>query len=176
MESSVLILYTTFTFVLNFSLHYSAYGNDISRDARIDQIVLNLALDRLWHLACIDIIYVSFNFLNLQPLIEACPCRVLLFLENPGSTVYIDTPVRGFPFAINEANNDLRFAFITSKLYRLNQNLNAGDPQYSSSDANVFVNQMRLAHTHWEDLVEVIESKDHDPLIIETIYIYSHTI
>jgi hypothetical protein len=68
MESFVFVAATTaatetFHVVLKFSLHYATDGDDISTDARVNQIVFDLTVNRLGHLACIYVFDIVINFL-----------------------------------------------------------------------------------------------------------------
>ena len=60
---------------------------------------------------------------------------------------------------------------MTCELYRFDKNLNRTNSKHSSSDANIFINEMTFNHAHWKDLIEIIKSQNDNSLIIEPINI-----
>ena len=109
MQSSIFVdlACVTFDVGLHLRLHDAANCDYVPTDAGVDKIVFDFALDCLGHFTCVNIINVILYLLNLQPLIKRRSCRVLLRIENPTSTIYINAPVWRLPLSINEANNDL---------------------------------------------------------------------
>ena len=55
------------------------------------------------------------------------------------------------------------------ELDALDQDLDAADPEHCAPDADELIDQVALNHTHWEYLVEVVESEDHHSLVIEAV-------
>ena len=56
--------------ILQFSLHDSADGDDVTADDVIDEIVLNLTIDSLRHLTSIDVLDIIIDLLDSQSLEE----------------------------------------------------------------------------------------------------------
>lgn len=54
--------------ILKFSFHDAANCDNVTANAGVNEIVLNLAVNRLWHFARINVLYVVVNFLNSQSL------------------------------------------------------------------------------------------------------------
>ena len=173
MQGSVLrkLIGASFAFIRNLRLHDAAHGHNVSTDARVDKIIFDLAFDRLWHLTCIDVVYVRLNLLDLQPLVKARSCRMLLFFEDATPTVNVNAAVWCLPFAIDKANDDLTFALVACELDRLDKNLDTCDAQDSATDADVLVDEVTLAERQWENLVEVVEAQDEDACIREAVNI-----
>jgi hypothetical protein len=90
--------------ILEFSLHNSADKNDVSADARVNQIVFYFAVNCFWHFTRIYILDVCVNLLNSDPLEKRCFCGMLLSVEYTRSTVNTDTPVWLFPLTVDEVN------------------------------------------------------------------------
>ena len=115
------LIFVTFTKAfwsirLNFSLHNSANGHDIATDAGVNKIIFNLCLNGLWHFSRIYIVDIIFDLLYLEPLVKRSPGSMLLWIENSAPTINIDAPIWRLPLSINEANNDLGLALMTSEL------------------------------------------------------------
>lgn len=155
----------TFDVRLHLRLHDAADSDYVTTDACVDKIVFNFTLDCLGHFSCVNIINVVLNLLNLQPLIKTRPSRVLLRIENSAAAVDVYASVWRLPLAIDEANNNLWLALVTSELYWLHEDLDWWHSQYGASDADVFVDQVGLYHAHGEDLVEVVEAQYHNPMV-----------
>ena len=92
MEGAVLVRTTTrpakaFHVILQFSLHDAADGDDITTNARIDQVVFDFAINSLGHLSSIHVLYIVLNLLDTQPLEEGRLRRVLLWIEDTRAAV-----------------------------------------------------------------------------------------
>ena len=58
---------------------------------------------------------------------------------------------------------------MASELYGFNEDLNGGNTQNSSAYAYILIDQMRLNHAHWKDLIEVVKPKDHHTMVAEPV-------
>lgn len=179
MERAIFVYFcreTAFALILHLGLHNAANSDNVARDARVDQVILDLALDRLRHLTCIDIVHVRFNLLDLEPLIEAGSRRVLLLFEYARATVDVDAAIGCLPLTVNETDDNFGLALVACELDGLDEDLDAGYAQDRAPNTNVLVDEVRLAHTHWEDLVEVVEAQNDNSLVREAVDIYAHAI
>jgi len=98
MESSVVLVGLpapeTFHVVLELGLHDPTDGHYVTRDASIDQVILDLAINSLWQFSCVDISHVILDLLNADSLVEGGLGCVLLWVEDARSAVGINALVR----------------------------------------------------------------------------------
>ena len=151
---------------MQFSLHDAADCHDVTTDARINQVILDLTVDGLRHLACIHIFDVVLNLLDPQPLKETSLRRVLLRVEDSRATVQADTPVWRLPLAIHEGQQYLRLAVVALKLNRFNQHFDRANSQHSAPQAHELIDEVGLDLRQWEHLSVVEKSHHHKSLIL----------
>ena len=177
MQSSILVcLSEPFVIWLDFCFHDTTNCDNVSTDTWVYQIILNFTFYCLRHFTCIYIINVIFYFLNFQSLVKRSPSCMFLWIEYSAFTVNIYASIRSFPFPINETNDNFRFTLMASELDWFNENFNRTYSQNCSSNANIFINQVRLYHAHWKYMIEDIKPQDNRSLINETINILSHIV
>jgi len=148
----------TLHIVLQLSLHDPAYRHDVATDAGVNEIVLDLAVNRLWQLPRIDVLHVILYLLDPYPLVEGSFCCVLLRVENPAPTVNIDALVRRLPLSIHEMHHYLCLALVALELDGLDEDLDRADSEDSAPQADELVDQVRLDRGQGEDLGEVGEA------------------
>lgn len=128
--------------VLQLGLHNAADRYNVTADARVDQVIFYLAVDRLWHLSCVDILNVILDLLQANPLKKGSLCSMLLGIEDAGAAIDRNTAIWRLPLSVNEIYVYVHFAVVALKLDALNQNSDRRDPQHCASNAHEFVDQM----------------------------------
>ena len=147
MQCSILVSTTSgpakpFHVVLELCLHDAADCDNVATDARVDQVILDLTVNRLGHLSSVHVLEVIFDLLKSESLKELSPRRVLLWVKNARPTIQRDTPVGCLPLAIDEGEQYFALAVVTLELNRLNQHLDGADPKHSTAQANKLVDQV----------------------------------
>jgi hypothetical protein len=148
----------TLHIVLQLGLHDPTYRHNVATDAGVNEIVLDLAVNRLWQLARIDVLHVILNLLDPYPLVERGLRSVFLRVENSAPTVNIDALVRRLPLSIHEMHHDFRLAFVALELDGLHEDLDGADSEDSPPQADKLVDQVRLDRGQGKDLGEVGEA------------------
>ena len=92
MQRSVLVCTTTratkaFHIILQLGLHDTTDSHDVATDARVNQVIFNLAVDSLRHLASIHVLDIVFNLLYSEALEEGCLRSMFLGIEDARATV-----------------------------------------------------------------------------------------
>jgi hypothetical protein len=128
--------------VLELGFHNAADRHNVTTDARVDQVVFNLAVDRLGHLACVDVLDVILDLLQANTLEERSLCSVLLGIEDAGAAIDRNAAVWRLPLSVNKIDVDVHFAVVALKLDAFDQNFNRRDSKHCASNAHEFVDQM----------------------------------
>lgn len=134
----------SFHVILQFSLHNATNSDNVTTDARIDQIILYFTIYCLGHFTSVDIFDVIVDFLHSKSLEKGCFCGVFLGIENTTTTVSRNAPIRRFPLSVDKGDLNLGFALMTCKLDRLYENLDWRNSQHCASQGHKFVDQVRL--------------------------------
>ena len=152
--------------VLKFSFHHTADCDNISADAAVNQVVLDLTVDCFRHLACIYVLDVWIDLLNSDSLEKWSLSRVFFRVEDSAFAVQRDASVWYLPLTINKSHVNLRFAIVALELDGLNEHFDTADSENSSSDAHKLVDQMWLNLGQWVDYIVVMKPDYNMSLIL----------
>lgn len=83
--------------VLKLGLHDTTDSHDITTYTGIDQVILDLAIDRLRQFTSVNVLKIVLDFLNPYTLVERGLRSVLFWVENATPAIDHDTFVRCLP-------------------------------------------------------------------------------
>ena len=152
--------------ILKFGLHDAADSHNVTADTRIDQVILDFAIDCLRHLSRVEVLKIRVDLLEPESLKERGLRRVLHRIKNARAAVQTDAAIRLLPLPVDESELYERFAIIALELNRFNQDFDARHPQHCAAYADKLVDEVGLDAGHWVDLVVVVEADNHPALVL----------
>ena len=118
---------------LKLSLHDATNSHDITRNASVNKVIPDFAIDGLRHLASVDTLHISLDLLKPDPLVETSLGCVLLRSEDLALAVLVLATIGRFPLAVYEVDKELLFALEADKLDAFNVDFDRADSEHRAS-------------------------------------------